>query len=446
MSSPSSRRRVACVYFPGGFSEIKKLAEACYRFTPQLAVREDDALFLDITRSLSLFTEEGFLLRLSALAERFGAKPRISLASDAPVALATARFSVTQARKLPIEALLDYASPFRHHEELAGRVGKIIETLKRLGITTLDDFARLPGGTLASRFGAEGVELSARIQGTAAFAWPTFRPEEKISEKVDLESSDTLEPCSGLEPLVFVLRGILDRAMARLRGLGERASVVEVLFELENKRKRGYRIELPVPQGSAAGLLPILRERIQFDLQMRPLEAPVTDLEFRILEKVPGHGAQRGFFNRQEEENEAWEALLGRLCQKIGKERAFVAQPADRYLPEASWSKALNWKATEAAPAASQFTSPQRPARLLPKPQDLQLEGDTLLHCKRSHRYWRVLEWHGPERISGEWWSDPKAEGFHRDYYRVVAEGGEQLWVFSEPRSSSRFFLHGYFD
>ena len=40
---------------------------------------------------------------------------------------------------------------------------------------------------------------------------------------------------------------------------------------------------------------------------------------------------------------------------------------------------------------------------------------------------------------------DPQLKGFNRDYYRVVTESGEQLWVFAIP-SREGFYLHGYFD
>jgi len=73
----------------------------------------------------------------------------------------------------------------------------------------------------------------------------------------------------------------------------------------------------------------------------------------------------------------------------------------------------------------------------------MEREGDFLLDPKHR-KSWQILEWHGPERLSAEWWDEG---GFHRDYYRVLTETGEQLWIFSTgPKHQSRLYLQGYFD
>jgi hypothetical protein len=61
---------------------------------------------------------------------------------------------------------------------------------------------------------------------------------------------------------------------------------------------------------------------------------------------------------------------------------------------------------------------------------------------RRHHQRWLTKEWHGPERLSGEWWES----GFSRDYYRVVTDQGLQLWVFFAPTEPPELKLHGYFD
>ncbi len=52
-----------------------------------------------------------------------------------------------------------------------------------------------------------------------------------------------------------------------------------------------------------------------------------------------------------------------------------------------------------------------------------------------------VLSLSGPERLAGEWWSDP----FDRDYYRVRLEGLGEAWVYRDGRDG-RLWLHGLFD
>jgi protein ImuB len=231
--------------------------------------------------------------------------------------------------------------------------------------------------------------------------------------------------------------------MARLRGRAERAAAVEIVLDLERGR-REWTIDLPIPQGSSVGLVPILRERFSADLSREPLESHVTEVRFTVTETAPGHGSQRDLFSSDEDESEAWDALVGRLCQKLGKDNAFSAVPVDRYLPEKAWERAA--EALDRLPT----DVPPRPARLLKKPQALRKEGDLLIAEKpsgrsRTPKTWRIAEWHGPERIAVEWWMDPRLKGYNRDYFRVVSDLGEQLWIFAIPASDG-FYLHGYFD
>jgi protein ImuB len=452
-------------------------AEACGRFTPTIALRPDEAIFLEIGGSARLYSESSLPARITALAQRFGVRCRVAVADNAPSALAMARYPMYQRTKnlrdLPLAALFDYAHPFADRTDdgdlrrrMNAKITAMIHVLELLGVRSLGEFATLPRETLASRFGKEAIQLSARIWGMEDPAWPVFRPVDPILEKEEVDDVVSQRGTEGLEALVFVLRGVVDRAMARLRGRGERASVIRLGIETEKwsvlkTRKREWRIELPLAHGSVAGLVPILQERLSFDLQREPLRAPIQRLELEIVESVPGVCAQRDLFSRKEEEAEEWRALVGRLTQKLGKNRAFVAQPVERYLPERAYARVLQDPVTQGAVAlAAAEQLPERPARLLKNPEPLSRQGQ-VLQSTRGRR-WRALDWLGPERLAGEWWKDPEFKGFKRDYYRVVTEGGELLWVYINrlvaqnqatlpqqgglPVMQEELFLHGYFD
>jgi protein ImuB len=440
--------RVICLLFKNPDAPVLELAEACYRFTPQIAVRDGEAIFMDVGASRNLFSEESLLVRISALAQRFGCMPQIGIAEDAATAIAMARFASRDRGRLPVQALHYYANPFAQDEAIAKKMSYMSKSLRTLGIEDLDSFLKLPPRTLASRFGQEGLEAAMRVRGTLQATWPVFRFPEVIQEKMEFHDSAEISPCIGLDPLLFVLKSLADRAMARLRGRGLRASTIELELELDREaglksRKRPWRIELPVAQGSVSGLMPILRERLRFDLDRHPLAAAVLSVTFTVTETAPGHGSQKNLFNNNEEEAEAIDALVGRLRQRLGKDAAFRAAPVDRHLPERAWKRSLN-AVPDLAPVMNEdfFEPPARPARVLKKPIAVRKDGDSLY---REDRHWRVMEWHGPERISCEWWKDPKLSGYNRDYYRVVTDKGEQLWLFSVP-SRPDFFLHGYFD
>jgi protein ImuB len=463
------------------------LAEACLRYTPQLAVRSGEAVFLEISGTEGLYTEDSLRTRLLFLARRFGWDARVGIADSPATALAMARYPdyarTRNLRELPLEALTDFASPFEHDVLVDQRVGKMILILEKLGLQNVGDFASLPSSSLASRFGREAVELAQSVWGRflsqASQAWPGFRPSERVVEKTDLPEAE-----SALEPLLVTLRSLLDRATARLRGRAERASAVSVSLELEawstvRERVRTYKVALPVPQGSATGLLPLLRERLAFELARTPLEAPVLSLTFDVLEGVPGRGAQTDFFHTGEIDAETWDALVARLLDKLGRARVFTASLVERYLPERGFIRSENLEPAVLASAAPAPELPAvvaaavpglrlgnlgayaRPARLLRRPEPLDRQGRLLRHLETG-RSWRVLDWEGPERLSGEWWhparhaggaeraefAPPTARGFFRDYYRVLTETGEELWVFLNRKTGTRssFYLHGFFD
>lgn len=443
---PHTKERVICVYVQNRKS-LEEFAEACLRFTPQIAVRDNEAVFLEIGGSLGLFTEETILARLSVLAQRFGLMPQLGVADDAPTALAMARFGVRRRELLPLMSLLDYAMPFERDLQVEAKLRRMIETLQMLGLKSLQDFVRLPSKTITARFGEQGLEVSRRIYesflGHLDLVWPRFQPPETICERIDLFDGGMLAPCAELEPLLFVIRGLADRMMARLRGRSLRLATLEIEASLEKLTRSqatqvSWTIRLPMPQGSVSGLLPILRDRLGGDFSRSPLIAPVNSLSLRALETAPGHAAQRGLFTDDDEDGELWDALVGRICEKIGKERAFIALSNDRHLPERAWKPALELVDS----VDNSVDIPERPARVLRKPVALEKRGDTL---SQNEKCWQIVEWQGPERISCEWWRDPSYEGFNRDYYRVLTHTGEQLWVFSVPGRSG-FYLHGYFD
>src|SRR4051812_29270394 len=366
--------------------------EACGRFSPQVSLRGSESVFLDMTKSQALFGD-GLARRIQRLAVRFGmdpAKIRIGEGTDAGMALVCARhprfardlkaLGVAALKGLSLEALIDFGSPFRFDPDLQRKTLDLIRILKELGIRSVAGFLDLPSESLASRFGQEISELAMRLQASAdgrlSLPWPGFHPKAQVTELADLECTEGVS--SDLSGLLFVLKTLIDRSVARLRGRGERASMVQVELDLENwstikNTKRRWKLTLPLPMSSAASLLAILQETLSYSLGHEPLEAPARQVHFTVLEAVPGYGAQRDFFSRKEEEAELWDSLVGRLSHKLGKQRVFVAEPVDRYLPEESWGRKLelergllsSYAVRGSAALQPVFIRPERPSRLL---------------------------------------------------------------------------------
>lgn len=425
--------RVICIYLQKS-QNLQTLAESVYRLTPQVCMRGGEALFLEITQCQSLYSEQNIFLRLQALLKRLNIEAKITAAPDAPTALAKARYHAADRLDLPIGALHDFASPFEFDSDLFRQCEKIVTTLERLGVRTLKDFVKLPVKSLSSRFGELGVKLYSRVLNSKDLIWPRFTPVEQVVERMDWGHELA---CDTLDSVYFYIKTLLDRSLLRLYGRGERLLKFELKLELEKNSLltstvRQWNFEFNVPHGTTRSLLTIVREKVSFDLQSRPLESFVNAMEIKILETAPAQFAQKDLFNpKREEDQEAWDNLVVRLKQRLGSESVFCAKPVETYMPEKSWATTDKHDFN-----GHESSFPKRPNRLLKDPQNVDFDGS---HLKIEKQQERVVSFFGPEVLAGQWWDT----GFERSYYRVLLEKGRQFWIFLK---NGRFYLHGIYD
>jgi protein ImuB len=452
---------VACLFFSNS-PVLEPLAEACIRFSSKIALREAEAIFIETGRSRLLYSQQTLIAKLNILCKRFGLMPRITFAADAATALATARYNEPRPALLPLETLEDYASPFVKDEELSKRLKAMVAKLKSLGLESLADFLGLPSIQLGNRFPREATLLWQQLKNGTPEVWQYFKPQEAIEEKASLLNPEQTVGCAELEPLLFVLKSVADRVLARLRGRGLRLSAFDLALTLDLKPKRVVSFRLPLPQSSTMEVTRLLHERLSWDFQRQPLSAPVMSLIFRVIETAPGAVRQVDLFSKQDDESEAFSSLVNRLTQRFGPHKVYQAALSERYRPETAWIRKhgdIRWPLGKGSLAVSPTFNPKRPLRLLPKPRYLEFDTKSLRDSE-GHS-WNLLDAEGPERLCGDWEQDDQCRGFFRDYFRVVSDKGENLWIFcvsdkdvqslAEPRplqsrSHDKFFLHGFFD
>ena len=509
-----SSKEIACLRIDPPLEEnaFLGLAEASLRFSPQMALRKNGAIFLEVGGSHHLFNEQGLRARWTLLARRWISEERWSstrirvavapyalhswlLASFTEDASAPNRLagptsipsdSASQAKDswleilaLPIQTLVECVDFFEtlSYDERAQRrrqVREQVRVLERLGLRTLGDFLRLPRETLASRWGIEGVRLAGLLRGDWEPAWPGYRLPEKWIEKSDLssefsENGALLKSVDAVQGLLLCAHPLIDRTMARLRAQCLRAETVRFRIELErwstlseSEVTREWVFPLGVPQGTSRAILPILRDRLAWELERNPLLAPVQRLEWEVVSGVPGLGGQRDFFRtKSEERKERWESLVGRLMQRLGKDHVYSAQLADSHVPERAWSRVaptlpphlrdrLDPHLMESPDPRGERKiplAPIRPTRLLREVLPLVRTGDTLRLASSvrvgARTSWEIESWNGPERIETQWWE--RGAVVQRDYYSVRTRTGEWLWIYQE-HTNKGYYLHGLFD
>jgi protein ImuB len=423
------------------------LAEAMLALVPAVEIAPPDALLLDASAARlarprgSGEGEDGEIQlaeRALALAAGMGLGARAAVASGRGPARALARCGREPLlRSAPGETARALALLPVSALELDPRVE---ERLRAVGVTDVGALSRLPPEALAHRFGAAGAAAARLARGEDASPLVPYVPEALPEEPFDLEA-----PVETAEPLLFVLRRLAERVAARLAGRGLGATRLELTLALEPRGEERLLLPLARPTASPQGWLLVLRERLA---ELR-LPAAVAGLRLAAAEVAAVPQEQLAIGDRPEAAL-ALEAVLSRLASRLGEPALFAAAPVDRHRPEAAYRPApfsrpgprAKERAPPDAPAVPR-SDLVRPTRLLAPPRPIVAEGEggRLTALRVGGRAHRVEALVGPERLRGEWWSEP----FDRDYYRVRLAGLGDCWIYRDG-ADGRLYLHGLFD
>lgn len=435
--------RVACLWFHQPAPTIK-MAEHCLRFSPQIAVRQNEAVFIEVGRCQKLYSESSFAARIQVLLRRLGLQASLAFANEIPEALALAKYGVNDPAYLPLEALHEFVDPF--HRDLVAHpyIDKMVASFQDLGLRGLKDFKKIPAPELSSRFGPMGLLCYQRVRGEMNLPWPRWRPEPVIREKFNF-------PCfefyGEMEPLLFELKKQLDQIFQRLwaRALKLQKLQVRVFCEVNSQNQQPYHefiFDFLFAQSTTKTALLIIKERLSRYFEKHPLLTPIEALECTVLTTVPGDVTSRSLFDAREEKNEQWQSLMGQLKETYGAENVFQAQLTEDRRPEKSWKKVARHMSSTESDKAWQERIPLRPTHLI-YPELVEV-ANGFLHLKQ--RPYRILQWFPTfERISGGWFevAGNFNNSFDRDYYQAEIEGGVRVSLFQTREQ--KFYLHGFF-
>ncbi|MFL5272592.1 MAG: DNA polymerase Y family protein, partial [Anaeromyxobacteraceae bacterium] len=329
-----------------------------------------------------------------------------------------------------------------------GLPARLAERLAAVGLRTAGDLARLPGESLAHRFGAEGPQAWRRARGDDPSPLVPFAPRALPREALELDA-----PAEAAEAVLFALKRLCDRAAVRLGGRGLGAVRLGLALRLDPRGEERLAVALARPSSAAARWLLVLRERVS---ELR-LPGAVTGIVLSVEEAAPAPREQLALGDSGEQ-LAALDAVRARLTARLGDEALFAAAPVDRHRPERAYRAAPFTGASRrsGAGAASKAAAPDgrdpaspaagelaRPTRLLAAPQPLVALGDggRLTAVRLGGRSLRVLELSAPERLEGEWWAEP----FAREYRRARLEELGACWIYRDA-ADGRLWLHGFFD
>lgn len=426
---------------------LLRLAAACDRYAPSVALDPPHGLLLDVTGCGHLFGGEAALCaRLDGDLKRAGIGVRRAVAGTPDAARALARFGKggviapgtdeTAVRPLPAAAL--------------GAPDDAVQALRRAGLKTIGDLAARPPAVLAARFGEALTVRLRRTLGHEIAPLAPLRPPPPVRVERHFP-----EPFLHGGQIEAVLASLIGEAAHRLEERGEGGRVFEAVFFRSDGGVRRVTVETARPSRDAAALLRLFRERLETLADPIDPGFGFDGIRFAVRAAAPLGPAQAALGGRAVEAA-ALGGLVDRLVARLGRERVLRFAARDTHLPE----RAAVALPAAAVPAAGPGWTPPppgdppaRPVRIFDPPQPIGFVAASVPDGPPRRFTWRraaheVVRAEGPERIAPEWWR-PGTDGVTRDYYRVEDAQGRRFWIFRAglygEGGEPGWFLHGLF-
>lgn len=486
----------------------------CRRFAPVVAVEESDhpeCIHVDITDTAGLFGGEESMVRTAVwtLAAK-GFHARAAVADTPSAAWAAAHHTSAGAadqggggfagrrgrggrpRRWRIVA------PGRQAVELAGLSLPALRIppddicrLAEIGVTTIGGLLRLPTAGLLARFSPQLPRRLAQFRGGLAEPLDGIR-----GEALPLADCRLDGPCATLGTIRGSVESLVGACIASLapRGLG--VTMLQVRLEPAG---HGPPTVVDVGLFRPSCLVRHLVELVELRLSRVRLPEEVEGIAVEVLAASVVDFRQKSLFGADAPvgADSGVEAMLERMCGRLGHAAVFEPQPVADPQPEHAWvatpllgghatggrrpaasrqrglSSARGFQESSGRqrrplPESSGSQSVPRPIRLLPQPIRLEMVSvvpdgppvrfrigssgrrlpkglppaarPELPGIAGSEVLWVADSW-GPERIETAWW---RGGTVRRDYYVVELKTGGRLWLFRRLRDGV-WFLHGQF-
>lgn len=430
---------------------LERMAEACDRWTPLVAIDGPEGLMLDVTGAAHLCGGEASLRGAAlALFGRAGFTARATMAGTPDAARALSRHGSIAIvppggereamRPLPIAAL--------------GLDGETAQALRRAGLRTVGDLDDRDRLLFAARFGNDPVKRLERALGHQDVRIVPRRPPPAL-----IAERRFAEPIARVEDVEAAIASLIGTIGEELQNRGHGGRRFEVGIFRTDGAVRRLAVATGRPQCRPGTLMRLFRERIDaladpldpgFGFDLLRLAVPVTE---------PLGTPQTSFDGQDQDEGEVAD-LVDRLVARLGPARVSRFRAGDTHDPDRAAALVPAGADTETSrdagtpwPTPAALDPPMRPLRLFRPPQPIETLAEVPDGPPMRFRWRRVMHEvaraEGPERIAAEWWQKPTGTPT-RDYYRVEDADGRRFWIYREglygrETNAPRWFLHGLF-
>jgi protein ImuB len=240
-----------------------------------------------------------------------------------------------------------------------------------------------------------------------------------------------------LEPLLFLFSRALHNLCAKLRSQSKAARILAVHLALEEQKEYHCTLEFPVPLDDATSILKLL----QLHLEHHPPEAAIIAFTLRIDPADPRR-VQKGLFLPPTPPPDKLHITLARIAGMVGAENVGTPLLLNTHRPDAFEMVSVNTGAPVGEPAAVEsirlsmrLFRPALQARVT-------LANAAPKHIAASGVKGNVLEWAGPWKTSGEWWTNTT---WSREEWDVALDNGALYRIYEQP-AQHEWFVQGVYD
>ncbi len=318
---------------------------------------------------------------------------------------------------------------------------KLRDALARLGVSSVGQMVRLPGGGILERFGREAHRLYQLAAGERWDPLVPVAPPEAPDERVLLDDEE-----DDIERLVFVIKAPIDRLLDRLAARGRALTALHLELALKHAvGKIEIRADCIKPAAATLDGRALLR-LVHLRLSGMPPSAPVNAIRVWADDVGASREQLALFAARPRRDLRAADEALAKLRAELGDDAVVRAVLREGHLPEASFG----WERLVHVVTAQPDPRLVRPLvrRLLARPQPLPPQVRVDRGARRDDGWLlsgleqgAVVRIVGPYIVSGGWWANASGET-HREYHFAELKRGDCLWVYYD-RSRRRWFCQG---
>jgi protein ImuB len=410
----------ACLH---GHGNLTALAA---EFSPVVEQTAADTVTLDASGLERLF---GFPQDVAAAMARRAAevevKANIALASNPDAAICAARgFAGVSIIPYGDEAKYLGALPL----SLLAPSEELLETLERWGIRRLRDLAALPPLGIAERLGPEGLRLRELARGEAERKLLPLDLPLHFEDEIELEY-----PVELLEPLAFLLARLVNGLATRLATRALATDELRLRLTLENRATYELTLRLPVPTLDTKAFLKLL----QLDLEAHPPPQPIVHV-WMGMNPVKPRAAQSGLFVLAAPEPVKLSLTLARIRAIVGEGRVGSPELVDTHRPGAfrMGNPLPHGRGSVQSRGVVLVFRTFRPPRVA---RVALASGQPSFVAAEGIRG-KVLEYAGPWRSSGDWWT---ADPWSRDEWDIALSDGALYRIYCQTRG---WFVEGSYD